>query len=307
MPKGIEREFRRDILELLREARRQIETRLVPQLEAIVADADLSRIDTARADVLDVSTFIDSIVGPLKLTLNTSNLRRAEQLATRYANATSDFSRRQTLRQLKGALGIDAFPVETQLVSMIKSFVSENTALINSVPGRYLDQIGELVQREVRTGTRAADIARKISERFKVESNRAALIARDQVNKFNGQLTRMRQTNLGITEYIWRTSRDERVRESHLRLEGRKFSWNDPPPPGHPGQDFNCRCTAEPVIPGVEPDDEDPVAVRAEVRAQRRELRDKLKGTKAGRLVARDTISPSERARLRPTRPRGRR
>ena len=104
---------------------------------------------------------------------------------------------------------------------------------------------------------------------------------------------------LGITQYIWRTSRDERVRESHLVLEGKTFSWDSPPDVGHPGQDINCRCTAEPVIPGLEDDDdEDSQQVIRDVRAQRKKLREELKGRKGGRLIARDTISKSERRRL---------
>lgn len=53
------------------------------------------------------------------------------------------------------------------------------------------------------------------------------------------------------THYIWRTRRDRRVRSQHADREGRVFSWNDPPTGGHPGEDFNCRCTAEPYYPEV--------------------------------------------------------
>lgn len=47
--------------------------------------------------------------------------------------------------------------------------------------------------------------------------------------------------------YIWRTVGDGDVRGSHADREGRFFTWNDPPEGGHPGEDFNCRCWAEPV------------------------------------------------------------
>ena len=51
------------------------------------------------------------------------------------------------------------------------------------------------------------------------------------------------------THYIWRTRNDGKVRSSHADQEGRVFSWNDPPVGGHPGEDYNCRCTAEPYYP----------------------------------------------------------
>lgn len=51
------------------------------------------------------------------------------------------------------------------------------------------------------------------------------------------------------TRYIWRTRNDGKVRSSHAAREGEVFSWDDPPVGGHPGEDYNCRCTAEPYYP----------------------------------------------------------
>ena len=44
------------------------------------------------------------------------------------------------------------------------------------------------------------------------------------------------------THYVWRTRNDSEVRSSHAANNGRIFSWNNPPPTGHPGKEFNCRC-----------------------------------------------------------------
>jgi hypothetical protein len=51
-------------------------------------------------------------------------------------------------------------------------------------------------------------------------------------------------------QYVWRTQRDSKVRGAHRANDGRIFSWSNPPPTGHPGQDFNCRCEAIPYILG---------------------------------------------------------
>lgn len=48
------------------------------------------------------------------------------------------------------------------------------------------------------------------------------------------------------THYIWRTRGDNKVRAAHAANNGRIFSWDNPPPTGHPGEDYECRCTAEP-------------------------------------------------------------
>ena len=58
----------------------------------------------------------------------------------------------------------------------------------------------------------------------------------------------------GFDRYVWTTRKDDRVRPDHARLEGRICSWNDPPVVDlrsgrrrHPGEDYNCRCTAAPL------------------------------------------------------------
>lgn len=48
------------------------------------------------------------------------------------------------------------------------------------------------------------------------------------------------------THYIWRTRGDDKVRASHAANNGQVFAWDNPPPTGHPGEDYGCRCTAEP-------------------------------------------------------------
>jgi hypothetical protein len=53
--------------------------------------------------------------------------------------------------------------------------------------------------------------------------------------------------------YIWRTRSDDKVRSSHAENNGRIFSWDNAPPTGHPGEDFGCRCTAEPYYGDIEP------------------------------------------------------
>ncbi len=74
-------------------------------------------------------------------------------------------------------------------------------------------------------------------------------------NHFNGKLSEMEQRELGYTLYIWRTMDDEKVRPSHAANDGIVFAWDIPPPTGHPGEEYGCRCWAEPLIAHDEIDD----------------------------------------------------
>lgn len=53
---------------------------------------------------------------------------------------------------------------------------------------------------------------------------------------------------LQLETYIWRSQDDARVRAAHAEYDDRAFAWSDPPAGGHPGEAWNCRCTAEPII-----------------------------------------------------------
>ena len=62
------------------------------------------------------------------------------------------------------------------------------------------------------------------------------------------------------SHYVWVTAGDDKVRPSHADNEGQIFSWDDPPATGHPGEDSNCRCSAEPYDqPPSYPDAIEPV------------------------------------------------
>ena len=96
-------------------------------------------------------------------------------------------------------------------------------------------------------------MARFIEERFDVMQTQAELIARDQVGKMYSAFTQARHQELGVEEYIWQTSGDERVRDSHRAVDGKRFRYDDPPivdgEPATPGSPINCRCVPIPLLP----------------------------------------------------------
>lgn len=66
---------------------------------------------------------------------------------------------------------------------------------------------------------------------------------------FAGLVNQLRQQDLGIERYIWRSQDDTKVRDSHADYDDQVFRWDEPSAGGHPGQAHNCRCYAEPVAP----------------------------------------------------------
>lgn len=161
----------------------------------------------------------------------------------------------------RAAIGIDLgrVIVGEGIGNTIEAAIQRNVALIRGLTGDVAKRIEAALLNELTTGLNNAEIAEILTREFGIGRRRAALIARDQAASFNGDLNRIRQTALGVTEYVWSTSLDERVRgnpegrypnarPSHWDREGKTFKWSSPPSDGHPGQPINCRCTARAVI-----------------------------------------------------------
>jgi len=72
----------------------------------------------------------------------------------------------------------------------------------------------------------------------------SAILAR-YAETLNGHFQR---DALQLETYIWRGQDDARVRAAHAEYDDRAFAWSDPPAGGNPGEVWNCRCTAEPII-----------------------------------------------------------
>lgn len=142
----------------------------------------------------------------------------------------------------------------------IAAFRKRNLSLIKRLEKQQVEELGDVLKEATAAGWTIARLRSVVMRRFEVARSHADLIARDQVLKLNGELQQMRQTKAGITEYVWSTSNDERVRPEHADLDGKRFSWDDPPESGangeheHPGQGISCRCVAIPVVPWLEED-----------------------------------------------------
>lgn len=153
---------------------------------------------------------------------------------------------------VREVIGVDLQQIvsEERLGTALKLKTQENVALITSIPEEYLSKVERAVYQHVIQGQPGAKtLAKKIQEIGKVSEKRAKFIARDQTAKLVSTMNRERNLALGIESYKWRTSKDERVRPNHRSKEGKTFRWDDPPEDtGHPGMDFNCRCTASPIM-----------------------------------------------------------
>lgn len=176
----------------------------------------------------------------------------SEAIAEDLVQGANAAHRSRFYRAVQQSVGVDLAGIVSEggLEPVLRMKSRESANLITTIPSEYLSKVQTLVYESVIQGrTSAKSMIEELQDLAEITDRRARFIARDQTAKLTSAIARERATALGVEEYIWRTSKDERVRESHRKKNGKRFRYDDPPADtGAPGEDFQCRCTAEPVI-----------------------------------------------------------
>lgn len=136
-----------------------------------------------------------------------------------------------------------------------QALMVEQVKLIKSIPLAAAQRVHNLVTEGLVDSRRAEEIAEMIRASGKVSASKAILIARTEVSRAAASFTQARAMYAGSEGYIWRTSEDGAVRDTHKKQNGKYIRWDKPPKtdasldPYHAGCGPNCRCFPEPVIP----------------------------------------------------------
>lgn len=135
----------------------------------------------------------------------------------------------------------------------LRQLQESQVGLIKSIPLEAAERVHQLSQEAMIASIRPADIAKKILETEAVSASKARGIARTEVARAASNMVQARAEFVGSEGYIWRTSGDLDVRDSHREMEGKYVRWSQPPTldglTGHAGTLPNCRCFAEPIFP----------------------------------------------------------
>ena len=256
--KALERQYLRQILPYLESINSLIEVRLLSRLPQIFNEFYSStgkKMDAASDDLKEIFKQIRGLLG------EEWTPEALQRLAMRQGLTINEFNKKYAERNLKKVLGVDLFLRDSSLGEQLSLFSINNAQLIESMGEAAIQKVETLTYVSMQQGKRVEELAKEIkavSGRNGITMKKAKMIARDQTAKLNADITRSRQTELGIDKYVWRTVGDERVRDNHRSKDGEIFSWDDPPADtGHPGEDYQCRCVAEPYLQDLIPETDD--------------------------------------------------
>ncbi len=181
----------------------------------------------------------------------------AKRVASRMIMAVDD-KERSSWRALGNTISAQLHR-DLRTVSMQRTFESLRdlqVELITSIPKKAAERVFHLTTKGLETGVRAKELAEQIRETTEVTKSRAVLIARTETARTASTLLGARCIAVGSEYYRWETSHDADVRPGHKAMQGRVCEWKNPPAVNeggrimhhHPGEIWNCRCYAEPII-----------------------------------------------------------
>lgn len=265
-PRLLETKYAKLVKDILSQLKALLDADLVPELRNL--SQEFSRDFGARRNDDFIGTLQRIIRGIMVKFAGIVKSREIE--ITRVATEVDLWSKKQHRNTISHILGVNILENDRSLSAAIDMWVKQNVDLIVNISLQEKIIIEQLVSDAFKNGRSHQELQDALEDHWKDRDKRktnwvpgfsvpyrAELVARDQIGKLNGQISNLRQEAVGVERYIWRTALDERVRDSHKVLEGKIFYWNSkdgpqpPPQIGHPGNDYRCRCYAEPILEDI--------------------------------------------------------
>lgn len=247
-PMSSERIYTQEILKINNKFWEIFNENLIPFLPVLISISKSTRGDSIRND----NSYIDQLKQIIDKTYidfqKIVDISFIKTITKEQSERISNFNKKQFIKVIHSAVSVNPITAENWLEPQMKAFQSQNTDLITKLSREQRDRIEQTLYNNLSTGKGIQAITEQLKKNKEFGIKRSKLIARDQTNKFNSQLTELRQKEIGISYYIWTTAKDERVRDSHRALDGKKINWSKPPAEGHAGQAIQCRCIAQPII-----------------------------------------------------------
>ncbi len=135
---------------------------------------------------------------------------------------------------------------------------TENMQLyIQEFADKEITKLRESVKSETFAGLRREGMVKAIRDSYGVSEGKAKFLARQESKLLVTKFAQTRYQAAGVNKYRWQCvvgSPAHPVRPMHKELNGKIFSWDNPPVVDekgnrkNPGQDYNCRCTSIPVV-----------------------------------------------------------
>ena len=142
-------------------------------------------------------------------------------------------------------------------------WIRESTESLQKSVDTTLTKMQTHVTEAQERGAPPTEMVTEIQEDYQSGRNYAKVAAAAGIGLLAANMLRKTNEDSGINKYKWQTMEDDRVRDCHQEFNGNIYSYDNPPEAWHydktgvkvyegrfcnPGEDYNCRCQAIPVI-----------------------------------------------------------
>lgn len=241
-----EREYRRLMRSIIRDARQAIVDDILPTYALSISDGVMvtDGFFTTAADL--VSSLKDKMrVAALRVSLSAAILINSE------ARSLDDKFVSGVKSQAKTDISAFVRPDDNSV--LLRKIVERNTALINSLSDETVEKVTQAVIDAQIKGLSKAQLKDELSKILGKQAKRADLIASDQLEKLAADIIADRAKQAGLNIYIWLSLMDGRERALHNYLHNKR---QDDRNPNHgdnglyPRQPIRCRCRARWIVGG---------------------------------------------------------
>ncbi|XVN74528.1 hypothetical protein AAEX37_01965 [Oligella sp. MSHR50489EDL] len=245
---GVERQYSRALVSLVREIQEGIQAELIQEFRR------LAKVEKSNLAMDGITDWVGHVVDYL----SSKWLHKLDDLAPQIARAFIHNTSSNFDMVMKRHMRKAGFTVRFQMVDTneVRAVFAENVRLIKSIGQQYLGNVETHVWQCVQSGYDLSELSKNLQNDFGVSKRRAQFIARDQAAKAHAEIERARREELGITKAVWQHSHaGKEPRPSHVAANGKEFDVSK----GMyldgkwvlPGQEINCRCTSRAVIEGI--------------------------------------------------------
>lgn len=255
---GVEREFAKQLEALVDEMHRSVAWWITAAYKRDTpATADMALDDSSAVE-------LDRIMRRLTRHWNRRFKEAGERMSKLFSKRVVSGADRQLEAILRDAGLSVKFKLTAAARDVAQSTAKQSVSLITGLSQQHMKKIEGSVMRSVQRGGDVGGLVKELEREHKMSRRRAKLVASDQNSKATAALTRVRQSELGITQAKWLHSHAGKVpRPSHEAMNGKLYDiaegmW-DPDADGKgrgrfifPGELINCRCVSRSVLPALQ-------------------------------------------------------
>lgn len=265
-PHGIEKKYYRELRGFFKPLTDYVAKYISENLEPLLrGDSTEIRLDAIpgesfRKMIYNLENWLSVYMPDISNLPESSNNNIIMAVLGETADEALAFGNKEFVKMLEKGINVNLPTSAPWWEDMKASWAEDNYTLITSNAKKYVEQINILTEQAIVNGMspmKLKEAILKATEGLSVKH--CKLLARDQMGKLNGQITQAQMEEVGLDLYVWSTSSDDRVRDSHAIMEGLLCRWDDASvcsydngktwvarPSGaidlHPGQDIQCRC-----------------------------------------------------------------